>query len=151
MIAHGLMREGPRRRHPDEYLHSELAVSRCSYKLLASSIFAAHGDYVRRQMVYGLLQDDDPDTLHLIVSFLLFDGRQNETAFRMMDEEGSFPRMLELLQAQNQQVDEDISARLHRLLMELLYEMSRIQRIKIQDLGGWLSPCKWVSGGLTAC
>lgn len=93
-------------------------------------------------MVYGLLQDDDPDTLHLIVSFLLFDGRQNEIPFRMMDEEGSFPRMLELLQAQNEHVDEDTSARLHRLLMELLYEMSRIQRIKIQDLGGWLSPCK---------
>ncbi|KAH8435008.1 pre-rRNA processing [Aspergillus melleus] len=87
-------------------------------------------------MVYGLLQDDDPDTLHLIVSFLLFDGRQNETPFRMMDEEGSFPRMLELLQAQNRHVDEDTGARLHRLLMELLYEMSRIQRIKIQDLGG---------------
>lgn len=40
----------------DEYLQSELDVTRCSYKLLASNIFVAHTDYVRRQMVYGLLQ-----------------------------------------------------------------------------------------------
>lgn len=40
----------------DEYLQSELAVSRCSYKLLSSTVFADHADYVRRQMIYGLLQ-----------------------------------------------------------------------------------------------
>ncbi|GFG27342.1 protein dip1 [Aspergillus udagawae] len=117
----------------DEYLNSPFEVSRCSYKLLASSIFTAHAGYVRRQMIYGLLQEDDPDTLHLIVSFLLFDGRQHEESFRMMNEEGSFPRLLELLQVYKIK-DGENQAALHRMLMDLLYEMSRIQRIRIEDL-----------------
>ncbi|GKZ32723.1 hypothetical protein AbraIFM66950_002330 [Aspergillus brasiliensis] len=121
-------------KYKDEYLQSELDVTRCSYKLLASNLFVAHTDYVRRQMVYGLLQDDDPATLHLIVSFLLFDGRQHDVAFRMMNEEGLFPRLLELLQARNRKEEEEVPAGLHRLLMDLMYEMSRIQRVKIEDL-----------------
>jgi hypothetical protein len=89
---------------------------------------------------YDVLQEDDPDTLHLIVSFLLFDGRQHEESFRMMNEEGSFPRLLELLQVYKIK-DGENQAALHRMLMDLLYEMSRIQRIRIEDLGGcfrWL-------------
>ncbi|PYH87344.1 hypothetical protein BO71DRAFT_489646 [Aspergillus ellipticus CBS 707.79] len=120
-------------KYRDEYLQSDLDVTRCSYKLLASNIFVSHTDYVRRQMIYGLLQDDDPAILHVIVSFLLFDGRQHEMAFRMMNEEGLFPRLLELLQARNQR-EEGATAGLHRLLMDLIYEMSRIQRVKIEDL-----------------
>lgn len=40
----------------DDFLRSEYDVSRCSYRLFASTIFAAHADYVRRQIIYGLLQ-----------------------------------------------------------------------------------------------
>jgi hypothetical protein len=65
----------------------------------------------------------------LIIAFLLFDGRQNESTFGMMNEEGVFPRLLELIQAK---IDDD--AGLHRMLLELLYEMSRIQRLRIEDL-----------------
>lgn len=43
-----------------EYLKSEYDVARCSYKLLSSGLFAAHADYVRRQIVYGLLQVREP-------------------------------------------------------------------------------------------
>lgn len=52
----------------------------------------------------------------------------------MMNEEGAFARLLELIQAMRK---EDMlgEAGLHRLLMDLLYEMSRIQRVKIEDLG----------------
>ncbi|RAL09599.1 uncharacterized protein BO97DRAFT_407545 [Aspergillus homomorphus CBS 101889] len=122
-------------KYKDEYLQGELDVTRCLYKLLASKVFESHTDYVRRQMIYCLLQDDDPATLHLIASFLLFDGRQHEVAFRMMNEEGSFPRLLELLQIRNRsEEDESMPAGLHRLLMDLMYEMSRIQRVKIEDL-----------------
>lgn len=131
---------------------------RCSYKLFSSSIFAAHADYVRRQIVYCLLQvrypwfdgesscirlvltfstfdvqEDDLNTLHLIVSFLLFDGRQNEVTFQMMNDEGSFPRLVELIQLPRK--DENVEPGLHRLLMDLFYEMSRIQRVKVEDLG----------------
>ncbi|KAJ5086850.1 hypothetical protein NUU61_008157 [Penicillium alfredii] len=119
--------------HKDDCLRSEYDISRCSYKLFASPIFAAHTDYVRRQIIYGLLQEDDSNTLHLIASFLLFDGRQNEVALRMLNEEGAFARLLELIQALRRE-DMDGGAGLHRLLMDLLYEMSRIQRMKIEDL-----------------
>ncbi len=74
-------------------------------------------------------QEDSADTLHLIVAFLLFDGRQNEGTFGMMNEEGAFPRLVELIQ----EGKEDDSG-LHRMLLELLYEMSRIQRLRTEDL-----------------
>ncbi|KAJ5898868.1 hypothetical protein N7495_003612 [Penicillium taxi] len=115
----------------DEFLPGEYDISRCSYKLFVSSIFEAHTDYVRRQIIYGLLQEDDPNTLHVIVSFLLFDGRQNEVVLKMLNEEGAFARLLELIQAVRR---DDLDGGLHRILMDLIYEMSRIQRMKIEDL-----------------
>ncbi|KAJ5972061.1 uncharacterized protein N7479_001979 [Penicillium vulpinum] len=119
--------------YKDKYLRSETDISRCSYKLFTSSIFATHADYVRRQILYGLLQDDDPNTLHFIASFILFDGRQNEFVLKMLNEEGVFARLLELIQAMRR-ADLEGDAGLHRLLMDLVYEMSRIQRIRIEDL-----------------
>ncbi|KAJ6017587.1 hypothetical protein N7451_000966 [Penicillium sp. IBT 35674x] len=119
--------------YKDEFLRSEWDISQCSYKLFASSIFGENVDYVRRQIIYGLLQEDDPDTLHLITSFLLFDGRQNEVSLQMMNEEGVFARLLELIQGRRRE-DMDSEAGLHRLLMDLLYEMSRVQRVRIEDL-----------------
>lgn len=82
-------------------------------------------------MLIESAQEDSPDTLHLIVAFLLFDGRQNEHTFEMMNEEGAFPRLLELIQGRT-----DDDAGLHRMLLELLYEMSRIQQLRIEDLSG---------------
>lgn len=52
----------------------------------------------------------------------------------MMNEEGVFAKLLELIQALRKG-EMDGSADLHRILMDLLYEMSRIQRVKIEDLG----------------
>ncbi|MCJ1435446.1 hypothetical protein MMC27_004819 [Xylographa pallens] len=115
--------------YKDEYLQSEYAIARCSYKLLESAVFNAHQDYVRRQIIYGLLQEDTTATLHLIVAFLLFDGRQHEETFEMMSTEGGFSRLLELVQAK-----QDGDTALHRMLLELLYEMSRIQRLGTEDL-----------------
>ncbi|KAL6721148.1 pre-rRNA processing [Lecanora helva] len=112
-----------------EYIKTEHDIARCSYRLLESSLFTAHKDYVRQQIVCSVLQEDSPDALHTIISFLLLDGRQNEATYEMMSEEGVFPRLLELI---NGRVDDD--AGLHRTLLEVLYEMSRIQRVRILDL-----------------
>ncbi|KAI4165124.1 MAG: hypothetical protein LQ342_001401 [Letrouitia transgressa] len=112
-----------------EYLSTEYDIARCSYKLLDSALFSKHKDYVRWQIVYSLLQEDSPDTLHLIVAFLLYDGKQDEATFVMMKKEGVFPRLLELLQERK-----DDNVGLHRMFLELLYEMSRIQRLRIEDL-----------------
>lgn len=82
-------------------------------------------------------QEDSPDTLHFIIAFLLFDGRQNEITFEMMNEEGVFPRLLELISART-----DDDAGLHRMLLEVLYEMSRMQRLRMEDLGGLFTRMK---------
>lgn len=85
-------------------------------------------------------QEDDPKTLQLIASFLLFDSRQSEATLIMMNDVGAFPRLLELLQVQGKEERGD-RADLNRLLMDILYEMSRIQRVKIEDLG----TCVWLN------
>ncbi|WEW60599.1 pre-rRNA processing [Emydomyces testavorans] len=51
----------------------------------------------------------------------------------MMNSEGAFVRLLELIQSVRENTGDD-GAGLHRSLMDLFYEMSRIQRIKIEDL-----------------
>ena len=40
----------------DEYLDSDYEIAKCSCQLLDSTIFKDHADYVRKQIVHGLLQ-----------------------------------------------------------------------------------------------
>lgn len=68
-----------------------------------------------------------------MTSVLLFDVRETETTAELLNEEGAFPRLADLISSPDQNED----AILHRLLMELLYEMSRIQRIKPDELGAF--------------
>lgn len=112
----------------DEYLSSEYDFAHCLQRLLQSELFQANKHYVRTQIVYSLLQEDEPASLYIIASILLFDGRQNEETFEMMNQEGCFPRLVELIKGNK---DDE---RFHRLLMDLLYEMSRMQRLSNQDL-----------------
>jgi hypothetical protein len=90
----------------DEYLHSEYDIARCSQKLLQSELFETNKDYVRRQIVYSLLQEDELATLHFISSFLLFDGRENEATFELMNNAGCFPRLLELIKQGKRDVED---------------------------------------------
>lgn len=64
-------------------------------------------------------------------SFLIADAQLNEHTYELLNDEGAFPRLVDLIASPKQHGHEGI----HRLLMELLYEMSRIQKIKINDLG----------------
>lgn len=50
----------------------------------------------------------------------------------MMQNEGAFPKLVELVR-----VKQEDDSGMHRLLLELLYEMSRMQRLTREDLGGW--------------
>lgn len=76
-------------------------------------------------------QEEDVPTLHIVAAFLLYDGRnsKDDELFAMMHSEGTFPRLIELIQMETMQ--EDI--RLHQVLLELLYESSRIQRLTSED------------------
>ncbi|KAI7701940.1 hypothetical protein KC322_g7635 [Hortaea werneckii] len=115
--------------HKKDFLLSEYDVARCCYKLLDAPLFQVNQEYVRRQFLYCLLQEDEADTLHLVAAVLLYDGRTNDTAFEMMQCEGAFPRLVELVRDRR---DDDIG--LYRLLLELLFEMSRIQKLGREDL-----------------
>ncbi|KAK0648798.1 hypothetical protein B0T16DRAFT_408844 [Cercophora newfieldiana] len=113
----------------DQYLDSEDDVASCSQKLKDSRIFSENCDYVRTQIIYSLLQEDELGPLHVIANFLLLDGRTEESTFRRMIGEGCFGRLLDLIR--NCSHDD---RRLHRLLLELMYEMSRIERLRAEDL-----------------
>lgn len=65
----------------------------------------------------------------MIVGCLLYDGREHDTTFELMKNEGSFVRLVELI---NLRTDNGLG--LHRLLLELLYEMARIQRLPQEEL-----------------
>lgn len=112
-----------------EFLDSPDNLGLCIQKLLQSELFAENKEYIRTQIVYSLLQEDEPKTQHVIASFLLLDGQQDGITFEMMNNEGCFSRLLELVM-QGKKDD----AHLHRLLLELLYGMSRCQRVCAEDL-----------------
>lgn len=69
------------------------------------------------------------DVLHIVAAFLLFDGRTHDVAFEMLKSEGVFPRLVELIRDKR-----DNDTGLHRLVLELLFEMSRMQRLSRGDL-----------------
>lgn len=78
------------------------------------------------------LQEDSGNTLHIVTAVLYFDGRQDETTFELMSQEGVFPRLIELIRGRRD--DDEL---LHRRLLELLYEMSRIQRLRAEDISSY--------------
>lgn len=47
-----------------------------------------------------------------------------------MNDIGVFPRLLELIE-----LGKEDESGLHRMMLELVYEMSRIQRLRLQELG----------------
>lgn len=113
----------------DKYLSTEDDIATCSQQLRESSIFCANEEYVRTQIIYSLLQEDELSSLHAIANFLLLDGRLDEETFRRMVSEGCFGRLLELIKSCGAR-----DRRLHRLLLELMFEMSRIERLRPDDL-----------------
>ena len=66
-----------------------------------------------------------------MAAFLLYDGQKSETTFEMMQQECAFPRLVELIGAWK----DDRDPVLHRILLELMYEMGRIQSLSWNDLG----------------
>ena len=101
----------------------------CSRQLHESALFQENKEYVRTQIIYSLLQEDEAPPLQVIACFLLLDGRTDESLFNRMINEACFARLIEMLN-DGRYVD----SRLHRKLLELMYEMSRIDRLRTADL-----------------
>ncbi|KEF62648.1 uncharacterized protein A1O9_00621 [Exophiala aquamarina CBS 119918] len=114
----------------ERFLPSDHDLGRCAFKLQDSPLFSTHSDYIRRQFVQCLIEDDEPDVVLVSTTFLLADAQTHERTYELLNDQGAFPRLVDLIQSPQQHGHEGI----HRLLMELLYEMSRIQTIKSSDL-----------------
>ena len=69
--------------------------------------------------------------LQLVATVLLYDGRQDQKVFQQMQSEGLFVRLVELLRERK---EGDLL--MWWTCLELLYEMSRIQMVRSEDLGG---------------
>ena len=115
--------------HYLEFITTEDHLGHCAYLLYASALFSQHSAYIRQQLIYCLLQDDDINVLRITVVFLMADARENEQTFELLNKEGAFPRLVDLI-AHPKENEES----LHRSLMELLYELSRVQTIANDDL-----------------
>ncbi|KXJ90699.1 hypothetical protein Micbo1qcDRAFT_189140 [Microdochium bolleyi] len=113
----------------EDFSQSADDVALCSEKLMAGTLFNANPEYVRTQIIYSLLQEDDTAPLYVISTFLLLDGRNDEGTYRKMVAESCFSRLLELLKGRKES-----DPGLHRLLLELMYEMSRIEQLRYEDL-----------------
>ncbi|PNS16141.1 hypothetical protein CAC42_4542 [Sphaceloma murrayae] len=112
--------------------HAELVeehVERGCFELLTAELFRSNRDYVRRQFIYSLMQEDEYPVLQIMTTFLIFDGKHDEETFIMMQNEGLFPRLVELIKSGKYD-----DSRVHRLLLELLCEMTRIQPLARDDL-----------------
>ncbi|KAI5466492.1 hypothetical protein BGZ63DRAFT_420975 [Mariannaea sp. PMI_226] len=105
-------------------------IATCAHMLLTSDLFRNNKEYVRKQLVYSLLQEDETGPLHAITCFLLLDGSQDEAMFPRMIGEACFSRLLELINGR-----QHLDPMLHRHLLRLLYEMSRVERLRVEDLG----------------
>ncbi|KAF4551568.1 Dip1-like protein [Elsinoe fawcettii] len=99
------------------------------YELLTADLFTANRDYVRRQFIYSLMQEDEYPILQIMTTFLIYDGKHDEETFVMMQNEGLFPRLIELIKSGRYE-----DTLVHKLLLELLCEMTRIQVLSRDDL-----------------
>ncbi|KAF4121541.1 Protein of unknown function (DUF2013), partial [Geosmithia morbida] len=108
--------------------------------LVGSQLFREHREYVRTQIIHSLLQEDETGPLSAITGLLLLDGQDDERVFSKMINEACFPRLLDLIvrRGDDEQQDGDVCAgtdpSLHRFLLQLMYEMSRMERLRHDDI-----------------
>lgn len=113
-----------------------LPVTVSTQMLLGSQLFTANREYVRTQIIHSLLQEDDAAPLSAIAGLLLLDGQHDEAVFSRMIDEACFPRLLDLIRGQDRDTDEAGAQDpgLHRFLLQLMYEMSRMERLRRDDI-----------------
>jgi hypothetical protein len=113
-----------------EYLRTDYDWAKCAFKLLGAQLFQKHKNYVRRRMFGRLRKEQSTPRLQLVATILLYDGRETQKVFEHMLEEGLFVRLLGLVRETKEQ-----DPIMWSVCLDLLYEMSRIQRVRHEDLG----------------
>ncbi|KAK6363154.1 hypothetical protein TWF730_000600 [Orbilia blumenaviensis] len=104
---------------------------KCGFRLLESKLFAEHKTYVRRRFVGRFLKEPSNSArLHVITATLLYDGIDNPKTFELMLEQNAFARLIDLIWKDVAKLNFGF----HKLLLEVFYEMCRIQKLRNQDL-----------------
>lgn len=100
-------------------------------KLFYSSIFKSNKAYVRRKLISLLLKDGELGLARkiLVGAFLLIDGRLNPPTLEMMQEESAIACIVNTLWKRQSE-----SIRLRRIFLELMYELCKAQKLRLQDL-----------------
>jgi len=83
--------------------------------------------------MYGRLRkEQSTPRLQLVATVLLCDGRETQKVFEHMQEEGLFVRLVGLVGEWKER-----DPIMWRVCLDLMYEMSRIQRLRAEDFGGY--------------
>lgn len=114
----------------EQYLTTDEEVSKCGYELINSSIFSKNRGYVRRKLISLLILDElDYQTKALIGAVLLIDGKRHQSTLEMLQEEAASSVVISILWH-----DRNKSLLLHRIYLELLFEMCKVQKLRQSDL-----------------
>lgn len=76
------------------------------------------------------MQEHENNRIHIVANILLREGRESTDVFKAMVEDGLFPRLVDLVRTKR---DED--RQLWGNVLDLMYEMSRIQKLEAKELG----------------
>lgn len=118
-------------KHLSDFLVSDNDLFRAGYKLTTSPIFTLHKAFTRRKLIAMLTLADEYSDLAAVVSLiLLIDSDSHPATLEMMQEENACHALTRLLLT----FTKTSALRLRRVLLELMFEMCKIQRISISDL-----------------
>ncbi|KAF3906152.1 hypothetical protein ABW20_dc0100556 [Dactylellina cionopaga] len=106
--------------HRDDYLQSEYDMAKCGIRLIESDVFNEHKSY----------ESANSARLHVITATLKYDGMDNPKTFELMLEQNAFERLTDLIWKDVPKLNFGF----HKLLLEVFYEMCRIQRLRLKDL-----------------
>lgn len=76
------------------------------------------------------MQEHENNRIHIVANILLLEGRECSDVFKHMVEDGLFPRLVELVRTKR-----DENRLLWKKVLDLMYEMSRIQKLEPKELG----------------
>ena len=119
-------------RYAPLFMQTDQDWAHCAFKLLYGPLFRSHKGYVRLRMFERLKNECSTARLVLVATVLLYDSRDSNRVFGLMQERGLFPRLVELVRAGRER-----DSLMWRICLELLYEMIRIQKLNDESLGKW--------------
>ncbi|KAK9473723.1 uncharacterized protein V1510DRAFT_402013 [Dipodascopsis tothii] len=117
-------------KHMDQFLAADEDLAQCGLRFIGSPVFVKHRGQVRRRLITKMVGGEcDARTLLMIGVVLLLDGRQHVDTFEMMEEESACRLMVDVLWRTR-----ETDPRLHSIMLELVYELCRVQRLQRADL-----------------